>query len=212
MLITAGPTQESIDPVRYIGNHSSGKMGFATARAFADMGAEVTLIAGPVSISLEYPGVDLVKVRTAEEMFRETASRIAGTDVAVFSAAVADFTPLEALDTKMKRGKEEWTIRLRPTQDIAAEMGRNKKSTQLFVGFALESERGLENAKRKLKEKNLDLILLNYAGEEGAGFGYDTNRVTMIDRKLEVQEFELKPKSEVAISLAQRVAKMIEDA
>jgi len=212
VLITAGPTHENIDPVRYIGNHSSGKMGFAIAKAFAEQGAEVTLIAGPVSISLEYPGLEVIGVTSAAEMFQECARRIAEVDVAVFSAAVADFTPVEPVERKMKRGDEEWNIRLKPTSDIAAEMGKLKKRGQLFVGFALESEDGLEHAKRKLQAKNLDIILLNYAGEEGAGFGTDTNRVTMIDRNLEVEEYELKPKSQVASNLLERLIKMIQDA
>ncbi|MCP4309963.1 MAG: bifunctional phosphopantothenoylcysteine decarboxylase/phosphopantothenate--cysteine ligase CoaBC [Bacteroidetes bacterium] len=212
ILITAGPTQESIDPVRYIGNHSSGKMGFAIAETFAALGAEVTLIAGPVSLKLADTRIGLVQVNTAEEMFRETEKRIDKSDIAVFSAAVADFTPVEPAAAKVKRGKEEWNIRLKPTTDIASEMGKRKKSGQLFVGFALETDNGLENAKLKLESKNLDLIVLNHAGEEGAGFGTDTNRVTMISRSGEVEEYELKPKSRVAKDLADRVVKMIEDA
>lgn len=212
VLITAGPTQESLDPVRYIGNHSSGKMGYAIAEAFAEMGAEVVLISGPVSLTLQNPGVDIVPVQTAHEMFRETAARIEEADVAVFSAAVADFTPVEPAGRKMKRGNEEWSIRLKPTTDIAAEMGKRKKNGQLFVGFALESDNGLENAKRKLLAKNLDLILLNHTGEPGEGFGSDTNRVSMIDRMQKVEEYELKPKKQVAIDLVERVKKMIQDA
>ncbi|MDX2431455.1 MAG: bifunctional phosphopantothenoylcysteine decarboxylase/phosphopantothenate--cysteine ligase CoaBC [Bacteroides sp.] len=212
VLITAGPTQESLDPVRYIGNHSSGKMGYAIAEAFAEMGAEVVLISGPVSLTLQNPGVEIVPVQTAHEMFRETAHRIEEADVAVFSAAVADFTPVEPASRKMKRGNEEWSIRLKPTTDIAAEMGKRKKNGQLFVGFALESDNGLENAKRKLLAKNLDLILLNHTGEPGEGFGSDTNRVSMIDRMQKVEEYELKPKKQVAIDLVERVKKMIQDA
>lgn len=212
VLITAGPTQESLDPVRYIGNHSSGKMGYAIAEAFAEMGAEVVLISGPVSLTMQNPGVDIVPVQTAHEMFQETAARIEEADVAVFSAAVADFTPVEPSARKMKRGNEEWSIRLKPTTDIAAEMGKKKKSGQLFVGFALESDNGLEHAKRKLETKNLDLILLNHTGEPGEGFGSDTNRVSMIDRMQKVEEYELKPKKQVAKDLVERVKKMIQDA
>ncbi len=211
VVITAGPTQESIDPVRYIGNHSSGKMGFAIAKTFASLGAEVVLIAGPVSLKLPR-GVELVSVSTAEEMYMATEKRIGDCDIAVFSAAVADFTPVETADLKVKRGKEEWSIRLKPTADIAAEMGKRKKSGQLFVGFALESDHGVENAGLKLKKKNLDLILLNHTGVEGAGFGSDTNQVTMIDRRGEVVEYEQKPKSQVAADLAERLIKMIQDA
>lgn len=212
VLITAGPTQESIDPVRYISNHSSGKMGFAIAKAFADSGADVTVVAGPVSVSLEHPGVKVHPVVTADEMYEECAGRIAGVDIAVFAAAVADFTPVDPRAEKVKSGKEEWDIRLKPTRDIAAEMGRQKKGGQCFIGFALESENGLEFAKKKLLTKNLDLIVLNYAGEEGAGFGTDTNRVTLIDREQKPEEYELKPKSEVADMLVERVKKMIHDA
>jgi phosphopantothenoylcysteine decarboxylase/phosphopantothenate--cysteine ligase len=212
VLITAGPTQESIDSVRYIGNHSSGKMGFSIAETFAEMGAVVTLISGPVSLSLMHPLVEIVHVTSASEMYRETNLRIGETDVAIFSAAVADFTPAEQLSGKMKRGTEEWSIRLKPTTDIAAEMGKRKKKGQVFVGFALESDHGVEHAKRKLAAKNLDLILLNLAGEQGAGFGTDTNRVTMIDRNLNVEEYELKPKRQVAADLAERVVKMLKDA
>jgi phosphopantothenoylcysteine decarboxylase/phosphopantothenate--cysteine ligase len=212
VLITAGPTQESIDPVRYIGNHSSGKMGKAIAETFANMGAEVCLIAGPVSVSLDSPGIEIVSVTSAKEMLEETASRIEEMDIAIFSAAVADFTPVEPFLKKMKRGEKERSIRLKPTTDIASEMGKRKKKDQVFIGFALESEDGLEHAKRKLKVKNLDLILLNFAGETGAGFGTDTNRVTMIDAGLEVEEFELKSKNQVAADLADRVVKMIQDA
>lgn len=211
MLITAGPTQESIDPVRYIGNHSSGKMGFAIAETFAALGAEVVLISGPVSLKPP-KGVDLRSVTSAKEMLHATAERIEESDIAVFSAAVSDFTPLESSELKVKRGNQEWSIRMKPTTDIAAEMGKRKKSGQLFVGFALEIDHGLENARLKLEKKNLDLILLNHAGEEGAGFGTDTNRVTMIDRRGEVEEYELKPKSQVAADLAERLIKMMKDA
>lgn len=212
VLITAGPTQESIDPVRYIGNHSSGKMGFAIAKAFAGMGAEVTMISGPVAISLDYPGIKVRHVTSAAQMYAETAALIDHTDIAVFAAAVADFTPVKALDSKKKKGTGEWSLELKPTADIAAAMGKLKKKDQFFVGFALESDKGLEHAKQKLKAKNLDLILLNYTGEEGAGFGTDTNRVTMIDSKLEPEELELKPKNQVAANLVERVVKMIQDA
>jgi len=211
VLITAGPTQESLDPVRYIGNYSSGKMGFAIAEAFVNLGAEVILVSGPVSI--KHPeGVELIPVTSAEEMFQATEERIEECDIAVFSAAVADFTPVERAAQKVKRGKEEWNIRMKPTADIAAEMGKRKKSSQLFVGFALESDHGLENALKKLEKKNLDLVLLNHTNEEGAGFGTDTNRVTMIDRQGDVEEYKLKPKSQVAVDLAERLIMMIENA
>ncbi len=211
VLITAGPTQESIDPVRYIGNHSSGKMGFAIAETFVALGAEVVLISGPVSLKPP-KGVDVISVTTAREMLQATEERIEACNIAIFSAAVADFTPVESSELKVKRGNQEWSIRMKPTTDIAAEMGKRKKSGQLFVGFALESDHGLEHARLKLVKKNLDLILLNHTGEEGAGFGTDTNRVTMIDRREEVEEYELKSKRQVAADLAERLIKMMEDA
>jgi phosphopantothenoylcysteine decarboxylase/phosphopantothenate--cysteine ligase len=212
VLVTAGPTQESIDPVRYIGNHSSGKMGYAIADAFAARGASVTLVSGPVSLTPGHPGVKLVKVTTAKEMF-DACREIAGNvNVAVFSAAVADYTPAEPEQHKVKRGEGEWTLKLVPTKDIAGDLGRAKKSGQLFVGFALETDNGIAHARAKLERKNLDLIVLNTAGEEGAGFGTDTNRVTMIGRDGEAVDYELKPKDRVAADLVERVIKMIEDA
>ena len=141
-----------------------------------------------------------------------TTKRIEESDIAILSAAVADFTPVESAKRKVKRGKEEWSIRMKPTTDIAAEMGKRKKSGQIFVGFALESDHGLENARLKLVKKNLDLILLNHTGEAGAGFGTDTNRVTMIDRRGDVEQYELKPKRQVAVDLVDRLIKMMEDA
>jgi phosphopantothenoylcysteine decarboxylase/phosphopantothenate--cysteine ligase len=212
VLVTAGPTQEAIDPVRYIGNHSSGKMGYAIADAFAREGASVTLVSGPVHERTRESGVQVIRVTSAQEMYdacRKVAGRV---EIAVFNAAVSDFTPVEPEARKVKRGNQEWIIRLQPTKDIAAELGRKKRSGQLFVGFALETDRGLENAVAKLKSKNLDLIVLNAAGEAGSGFGTDTNRVTMIDRAGNVEEYEMKPKDQVALDLVNRVIKMIEDA
>jgi phosphopantothenoylcysteine decarboxylase/phosphopantothenate--cysteine ligase len=209
--VTAGPTQESIDPVRYIGNHSSGKMGYAIADAFAAQGARVVLVSGPVNVQTGNPCVEVVLVTTAQEMYEVCRERASKADIAVFNAAVSDFTPVEPSAGKKKRGKEEWTIRLRPTLDIAGELGRGKKEGQLFVGFALETDHGMEHAREKLEKKNLDLIVLNSL-EEGAGFGTDTNRVTMIDRTGRADEFELKPKRQVANDLVERVIKMIDDA
>ncbi len=212
VLVTAGPTQESIDPVRYIGNHSSGRMGYAIADAFASMGASVTLVSGPVELTPESPGVEVTRVTTANEMYQACKGLIENVDIAIFNAAVSDFTPIDPATSKVKRGRTDWTITMKPTRDIAAELGREKKEGQLFVGFALETDHGLENARRKLKAKNLDMIVLNAAGEEGAGFGTDTNRVSMIDRAGNVEDFELKPKTQVAADLVERVLKMIEDA
>jgi len=208
VLVTAGPTHENLDPVRFIGNHSTGKMGYAIARAFAAEGATVFLVSGPVTERIQKQGVELINVTSAEEMYEECNRLIDKVDVAVFNAAVSDFTPVETSEKKVKRGKEEWTIILKPTKDIAAEMGKKKKMEQFFVGFALETDHELEQAHSKLQKKNLDLIVVNSLQDEGAGFGTDTNRVTMIDRSGNMNEYELKPKIQVAEDLVDRVIKM----
>lgn len=212
VLVTAGPTHEKIDPVRFIGNYSTGKMGFAIAEAFAEEGASVVLVSGPVAEQISHRNIDLVPVNSAEEMFEACQQVIDGVDVAVFNAAVADYTPAEPSAQKLKRKGGEWTLRLKPTPDIASEMGKGKKKEQFFVGFALESEEGTEEARNKLEKKNLDLIVLNSLKDEGAGFGTETNKVTMIDRKGGVEEYELKPKRQVASDLVSRVIKSIGDA
>ena len=208
VLVTAGPTHENIDPVRFISNHSSGKMGYAIAEAFASEGAIVKLVSGPVAVKTNTAGVEVLPVTSAEEMYKVCRGIIDQVDVAVFNAAVSDFTPAQTSSMKVKRGAEDWTIRLKPTRDIAAEMGKNKKIGQLFVGFALETDNELEHAHSKLEKKNMDLIVLNSLKEEGTGFGTDTNRVTMIDRSGNIDEYELKPKKQVAEDLVTRVVKM----
>ncbi len=212
VLVTAGPTHENIDPVRFIGNHSSGKMGFAIAEAFAAEGAEVSLVTGPVTLDTSVKGVELFRVRSAGEMFEKCRALMEQMDIAVFNAAVSDFTPVSVSESKVKREKAEWTIRLKATRDIAAEMGKIKTAGQLLVGFALETDNELDFARRKLEKKNLDLIVLNSMQDRGAGFGTDTNQVTMIDRMGNADKFELKPKEQVAVDLVQRVIKMLEDA
>jgi len=212
VLVTAGPTHENIDPVRFIGNHSSGKMGYAIAEAFAAEGAKVFLISGPVSIHTQVKGIELERVTSADEMFEACERLLDSIDIAVFNAAVSDFTPAEKYSSKQKRGAEPWTIQLKPTRDIAGEMGKKKLAGQFFVGFALETDHEVEHAHSKMLKKNLDLILLNSLREKGAGFGTDTNKVTMIDRKGSVENFELKPKAQVAADLVKRVKKMIDDA
>ena len=212
VLVTAGPTHESIDPVRYIGNHSTGKMGYALAEAFASRGAEVVLVSGPVSQRVRSPGITVVQVTSAEQMFQACREAIGKVDVAVFNAAVSDYTPAERSSGKVKRGADQWALQLKPTRDIAATLGKDKRDGQLFVGFALETENELKHAREKLERKNLDLIVLNSLRQEGAGFGTDTNRVTTIDRKGKTTDFELKPKQEVAGELVEEILKMIEDA
>jgi phosphopantothenoylcysteine decarboxylase/phosphopantothenate--cysteine ligase len=212
ILVTAGPTHEMIDPVRFIGNYASGKMGYAIAEAFAAEGASVLLVSGPVSLGTALPGIEVIQVTTAEEMYRACKDEIGSVDVAVFNAAVADYTPVSVSSQKLKRKEGEWTLKLKPTLDIASELGRRKGMHQLFIGFALETDQGLDQARKKLQAKNLDLIVLNSLQEEGAGFGTDTNKVTMIDREGGEVVYELKPKREVAGDLVTRVIKMLEDA
>ena len=212
VLVTAGPTHENIDPVRFIGNHSSGKMGFAIAEAFAAAGARVHLVTGPVSLDCNASGVEVTRVISAAEMYERCSEVIEQMDVAVFNAAVSDYTPVSSFGKKVKRGAGEWSIELKPTRDIAAEMGKRKKAGQVLVGFALETDNEMEHARLKLEKKNLDLVVLNSMQDHGAGFGTDTNRVTMIDRAGKTDKFELKPKAQVAHDLVQRVINMFDDA
>ncbi len=171
VLLTAGPTHENIDPVRFIGNHSSGKMGFAIAEAFAAEGARVHLVTGPVSLETPSAEIEVIRITSAAEMYERCNELIDQMDIAVFNAAVSDFTPVSPSGKKVKRGKDEWSIQLKPTRDIAAEMGRKKKKGQLLVGFALETDNELEHARQKLEKKNLDLVVLNSMQDRGAGFG-----------------------------------------
>ena len=212
VLVTAGPTQESIDPVRYIGNHSTGKMGYAIAEAFADAGATVCLVSGPVAMRILHPAVETIHVTSAAEMFDACERHIGEVDVAVFNAAVSDYTPVEVSSQKVKRTGGELDIKLKPTRDIAGELGQGKEDKQLFVGFALETDDELHHAREKLMQKNLDLIVLNSLKQQGAGFGTETNRVTMIDRSGKADNYELKPKDQVAADLVRRVINMISHA
>ena len=212
VVITAGPTHEKIDPVRFIGNHSSGKMGIALAEEFAGRGADVTLVCGP--ISLPVPGnVTTVRVESAMEMLEAVESRYADADVSIFAAAVADYRPAETADKKIKREKEEeLTIRMVSNPDIAREMGKRKRPGQVNVGFALETDNGVENAIGKLQRKNLDLIVLNPAGEAGAGFNTDTNRITLISAgENKAQELPVMTKKECAAQIADAVKKIFEN-
>jgi phosphopantothenoylcysteine decarboxylase/phosphopantothenate--cysteine ligase len=197
LLITAGPTYEAIDPVRFIGNHSSGKMGYAIAEEALRRGAGVTLIAGPNTI--EAPkAVRLIKVRSAEEMFQAVSDNYREADVMVLSAAVADYTPATTADQKIKKSEEQLELKLKPTKDIIKWLGKEKKKKQFLVGFALETQNEEANAIRKLEEKNCDLLVLNSLQNKGAGFGADTNQVTLFDRNNNKKVFELKSKKEVA--------------
>lgn len=197
VLVTAGPTYEKIDPVRFIGNYSSGKMGFALAEACAEQGAEVELVAGPVQLQTTHPSIHRTNVESAEEMFEAATRLFPQTDAALLCAAVADFTVAKAAGEKIKRGEDGLELHLSPTKDIAAALGQMKRPNQRLVGFALETANEKENALRKMQKKNLDFIVLNSLNDAGAGFLHDTNKVTLLSASGEV-EFPLKSKREVA--------------
>ncbi|TAL79945.1 MAG: bifunctional phosphopantothenoylcysteine decarboxylase/phosphopantothenate--cysteine ligase CoaBC, partial [Bacteroidetes bacterium] len=182
LLINAGPTREPLDPVRFISNYSSGKMGIALADAAAEYGADVKLVLGPVSITPKNSSVKIIDVTTAESMANECISRFPGCDIAILSAAVADFTPQEFKKKKIKKDGNELVLKLKPTCDIAEALGKMKKKSQILAGFALETNNEMENAIQKLTRKNLDIIVLNSLNETGAGFDHNTNKITIIDR------------------------------
>lgn len=204
VLITAGPTYEAIDPVRFIGNHSSGKMGFEIAKAAANYGAEVILITGPTHEKVNHSLIKVIPVNSAQDMYNEVHKYFKSIDAAILSAAVADFKPKEVATQKIKKKSETLTLELEKTKDILASLGAIKKH-QYLVGFALETNNELENAKGKLKNKNLNLIVLNSLNDKGAGFKSDTNKVTFIDGKENITKFELKSKSEVAADLINKI-------
>ena len=208
VIITAGPTYEAIDPVRFIGNHSSGKMGYALANEFADRGAEVTLISGPVSIDSTLKGVELVKVTSAEEMIQACLS-VPEYNIAVMAAAVADYTPSIVSETKIKKEEGELTITLKKTRDILAEFGKNKKDGQVLVGFALETNNETENALKKLKGKNADIIVLNSLNDKGAGFGHDSNKVKLFFNNGKERDIELKSKTLVSIDIVDSIIELL---
>lgn len=197
LLLTAGPTYEAIDPVRFIGNHSSGKMGFAIAKTAANLGAEVILIAGPSAETIQHSFVKRIDVKSAEEMYTQAHLYFKDTDIAILSAAVADYRPKIVATQKIKKKDATIEIVLEKTKDILASLGEIKEH-QLLVGFALETNNEAENAKCKLKKKNLDLIVLNSLQDKGAGFATDTNKITIIDKDLSMQTFGLKSKDAVA--------------
>jgi len=210
VFINAGPTIEPIDPVRYISNHSSGRMGIALADEAAALGAEVTLVLGPVNIKSSNQAVRTVNVKTAAEMKDASLNAFKNCDIAILAAAVADFTPENTSETKIKRGNEDMVIRLKPTEDIAAALGRIKRDNQIIAGFALETDNEIANATAKLKRKNLDMIVLNSLKEPGAGFGHETNRITIIDKSNNIDKFELKTKGEVAADILRKIISLIQ--
>ena len=209
ILITAGPTYEAIDPVRFIGNHSSGKMGYALADVAANLGAEVILISGPSSQPMDNPYIKLIRVVSAKEMYDVSHTYFGDCDVAILSAAVADYRPKTIASQKIKKEDDTLVIQLEKTDDILASLGK-LKDKQLLVGFALETENELENAKRKLNKKNLDLIVLNSLNDPGAGFRTNTNKVTLITRDNKVIPFTVKPKTEVANDILQHIIQQLD--
>lgn len=212
VLVTAGPTYEAIDPVRFIGNHSSGLMGIEVARAFADQGADVTLVLGPSAIRPERANIQVVPVTSAKEMYDATTAAFKRADIAVLSAAVADFRPEVTADQKIKKdpNSDEMILKLVKTDDILKTLGQNKTDRQMLVGFALETENGIENAKKKLHTKNIDMIVLNIMNEAGVGFKTKTNKVSIITKDDKVIDFELKPKNEVANDILNVVYQSLE--
>lgn len=211
VLVTAGPTYEKIDPVRFIGNYSSGKMGFALAEACAEAGAEVTLVAGPVSLTTSHASIHRVDVESAAEMYRAAVDAYDRADAAIMCAAVADYAPETVSDVKLKRSGDERVLRLKPNPDIAAELGRRKRPGQCLVGFALETNDEESNARLKMEKKNLDFIVLNSLRDAGAGFRCDTNKVTVIGREDEPVEIPCKLKTEVAADIVDILARYLTD-
>jgi len=200
VVITAGPTYEAIDPVRFIGNHSSGKMGFEIAKECANNGAEVVLVTGPTVLKIEGANIKRIDVTSADEMYNAVHDNFASCDVGIFAAAVADYKPKEVASEKIKKNDAVMNIELEPNKDILASVGKIKDN-QILVGFALETENELDNAKGKLERKNLDFIVLNSLKDSGAGFKHDTNKITIVERSGEIKKFDLKTKKEVAADI-----------
>lgn len=205
-LVTAGPTYEALDPVRFIGNHSSGKMGFAIAENLAAKGAKVVLIAGPTELNAHSTNITTEKVISAEEMFQAASKQFSNSDIVVFSAAVADYTPKTVSREKIKKEGDAFTLELTKTKDIAKELGSLKKNNQVTVGFALETQNEEQNAVKKLASKNLDFVVLNSMNHSGAGFKHDTNQITIIDKNGQTTHFGLKSKAEVAEDIVSKIA------
>jgi len=208
VLVTAGPTYEPIDPVRFIGNHSSGKMGYEIASRLRDLGAHVILISGPTSLPTP-DGVERINVRTASEMYEKAKEHFSQVNLAVLAAAVADFTPEEVADKKIKKQDSGLEIKLKKTNDIAAELGKLKRKDQFIVGFALETDNEESNALKKLESKNFDMVVLNSLKDQGAGFAYDTNKITIITKDNKKLGFELKSKKEVALDIVNTLLQLM---
>ena len=208
-VVTAGPTYEKIDPVRFIGNFSTGKMGFAIAETLAEQGAMVDLIAGPVHIASQHVNINRIDVMSAQDMYEQSIKYFENSDGAIMTAAVADYAPEQEAKQKIKRSSSELNIRLKANPDIAKTIGQLKKEHQILVGFALETNQELANAQKKLSAKQLDFIVLNSLNEEGAGFGYDTNKITIIDKNNKIEKFELKTKKKVSLDIVNKIIREI---
>jgi len=208
-LVTAGPTHEAIDPVRFIGNHSSGKMGYALAEELSSLGAEVTLVSGPTNLKLSDKRINRIDVTSAEEMLQACLSKFNNSDIAILSAAVADYRPKEIASLKIKKDSPELSLDLIKTADILATLGQQKKPGQILIGFALETNNELAYAIHKLEKKNLDFIVLNSMNDKGGVFKSDTNKITIIDRHKKQEHFELKPKNEVAADICKKILDLI---
>jgi phosphopantothenoylcysteine decarboxylase/phosphopantothenate--cysteine ligase len=208
ILVTAGPTHEAIDPVRFIGNASSGKMGYALAEAFAEKGANVTLISGPTNLKINHPNIKKIVITSAAEMFEAVKANFVNSAITVMAAAVADYSPTHQATEKIKKTTDNLQIALSKTIDILQYVGEQKKADQLTIGFALETTNELVNAQNKLKSKNADLIILNSLNDEGAGFNVDSNKITMIDKSGQIEAFELKSKNKVAQDILQKITQL----
>jgi phosphopantothenoylcysteine decarboxylase / phosphopantothenate---cysteine ligase len=209
ILVTAGPTYEPIDPVRFIGNYSSGKMGYAIADELCTQGADVTLVSGPVAVVPQHKGVKVIKVQTADEMHKACVDCFASMDAAILSAAVADYAPAKPAASKIKKEQADLHLELRPTSDIASDLGKLKQQGQILAGFALETDDELKNAQKKLQKKNFDFIVLNSLNDAGAGFQVDTNKVSIIDKYNKIEKSELKSKTEVAKDIVHKLVTLL---
>lgn len=207
VLITAGPTHEKIDKIRYISNYSSGKMGFALAKVAADLGADVVLIKGPTFNTINFNNIHVIDVISAEEMYEKVINHFSSVDIGIFAAAVSDFKPLHSMENKIKKSDGLNEIKLELTKDILNKASSIKKSNQYVVGFALETDNEIDNAIKKLEEKNLDLIILNSLNDRDAGFGFDTNKISIIDSKKNIDNFDNKTKDKVAVDIFNKILK-----
>ncbi len=207
-MVTAGPTYESIDPVRFIGNHSTGKMGLAIAKELHDRGADTTLILGPTSVDFSANGLGVVRVTSADDMYKASSQAFADADIAVMAAAVADYSPVSRAKEKIKKTEEKMVVELAKTKDILKSLGEKKKAGQVLVGFALETNNEKQNALDKLKNKNADMIVLNSLNDEGAGFGSETNKVTIFDKGGQEFNYSVKSKAEVARDIVDTIIRL----